>query len=167
MSGTNTTYRIEVSVAQQQLRLFNDDKCIRQYQVATAKNGVGEQNGSEQTPRGKHYIRAKIGQHKPVNTVFVGRRDTGEQFTEPLRKQFPDRDWILTRIMWLCGCESGVNRGGNVDTMRRYIYIHGAPDTDAMSVPSSHGCIKMRNTDIIELFDLVPAGTPVTILEVS
>ena len=165
MSGTNITYRIEVSVVQQQLRLFDDDICIRQYRVATAANGVGEKNGSEQTPRGKHYIRAKIGQGKSVNTVFTGRRDTGELFSESLREQFPDRDWILTRIMWLCGCESGINRGGNVDTMRRYIYIHGAPDSDAMGVPSSHGCIKMRNTDIIELFDIAPVGTPVIIME--
>lgn len=167
MSSTNTTFRIEVNVAQQQLSLFDNDKCIKQYRVATAKNGVGELNGSEQTPRGQHYIRAKIGQGKPVNTVFVGRRDTTEIFSESSREQFPDRDWILTRIMWLCGCETGVNRGGGVDTMRRYVYIHGAPDTDAMGVPSSHGCIKMRNEDVIELFDTVPAGTPVTIVEGS
>lgn len=165
MSDADTAYTIEVSVASQQLLLFRHDRLVRQYTISTAKKGTGEQNGSEQTPRGKHYVRAKIGAGKPANTVFVGRRDTGERFTESLRQQFPERDWILTRIMWLHGCEDGVNRGGNVDTMRRYIYIHGAPDSDVMGIPSSHGCIKMNNNDMIELFDLVPAGTPVLIKE--
>lgn len=158
-------FHIEVNVASQQLSLFTDGKLVKQYTVSTASKGVGEQFGSEQTPRGRHYIRAKIGHDKPANTVFVGRRDTGERFSETLRSEFPDRDWILTRIMWLCGCEPGVNRGGNVDTMRRYVYIHGAPDSDSMGMPSSHGCVKMNNNDMIELFDSVPVGTPVLIKE--
>ncbi|MBE9516705.1 MAG: L,D-transpeptidase [Proteobacteria bacterium] len=167
MTRTDNPFYIVVNVAQQQLSLFDGKKCIKHYSIASARNGVGELNGSEQTPRGKHFIRAKIGYDKPINTVFVGRRDTGELFSESLREQYPDRDWILTRILWLCGSEPGFNRGGNVDTMRRYVYIHGAPDTDAMGLPSSHGCIKMRNDDVIELFDKAPTGTPVTIVEES
>jgi hypothetical protein len=133
--------------------------------VSTAKNGVGETNGSECTPRGKHIIRAKIGAQAPINTVFRARRPTGEIFSEALKNEFPQRDWILTRILWLSGTEVGKNRLGDVDTMRRYIYIHGCPDSDKMGVPSSHGCIKMRNQDIIELFSRVAAGTTVIINE--
>ncbi|GIX26518.1 MAG: L,D-transpeptidase [Burkholderiales bacterium] len=121
--------------------------------------------GSFKTPRGRHRIRAKIGAGQPVNTVFVGRRPTGEIFTPELAAQHPDRDWILTRILWLSGCEPGFNRLGEVDSMRRYIYIHGAPDTVPMGVPASHGCIRMRNVDVMDLFDRVPVGTPVEILE--
>lgn len=121
--------------------------------------------GSFKTPRGRHRIRAKIGTGQPVNTVFVGRRPTGEIFTPELAARHPDRDWILTRILWLSGCEPGFNRLGEVDSMRRYIYIHGAPDTVPMGVPASHGCIRMRNVDVMDLFDRVPVGTPVEILE--
>jgi lipoprotein-anchoring transpeptidase ErfK/SrfK len=96
--------------------------------------------------------------------VFVGRRPTGELYTPELSEQFPKRDWILTRILWLSGCEVGFNRLGDVDTMRRYIYIHGSPDSVHMGEPGSIGCIRMRNADIVELFDLVPAGTPVNIV---
>lgn len=133
------------------------------YSIATAKNGVGEQSGSECTPRGKHIVRAKIGAGLPLNSVFVGRRPTGEIFCPDLRAKFPDRDWILTRILWLSGCEVGFNRLGSVDTMRRYIYIHSTPDSVPMGVPVSHGCILMRGPDLIELFERVPVGTVVNI----
>lgn len=157
------TLLIKVSVSQQRLELYDDDTLLRSYSVATAKNGVGEIKGSEQTPRGWHTIRAKIGDGRPANTVFVGRRPTGETFSNGMREQFPRRDWILTRILWLSGLEPGVNRLGQVDTMRRYIYIHGCPDSDEMGAPSSHGCVKMRNSDVIDLFDRVPARTRVLI----
>ncbi|MFP4609826.1 MAG: L,D-transpeptidase family protein [Thiohalophilus sp.] len=156
---------IKISVARQELTVLARDKCIATFSVATAKNGVGERNGSEQTPRGRHVIRAKIGAGQPVNTVFVARRPTGEIYSPALREQYPDRDWILTRILWLSGLEPGVNRLGAVDTMRRYVYIHGCPEEDKMGIPSSHGCIKMRNDDILTLFDMVPYGTPVLIDE--
>ena len=94
---------------------------------------------------------------------MVGRRHTGEIYTPELARQFPERDWILSRILWLCGLEPGKNRGGSVDTMRRYIYIHGTPDSEPMGVPKSHGCIRMRNQDVIRLFDMVTPGTPVLI----
>ena len=156
---------IEVSISQQHLRYTRDGKPLLDVAIATAKNGPGEQFGSECTPRGRHYIRAKIGAECPVNTVFVGRRPTGEIYTPNLRKENPQRDWILTRILWLCGREPGRNRLGAVDTMRRYIYIHGCPDEDEMGIASSHGCVKMRNSDMLRLFDLVCVGTKVNIEE--
>lgn len=131
--------------------------------VSTARNGVGERSNSERTPRGRHIVRARIGAGQPVNTVFVSRRPTGEVYSPALRTAYPDRDWILTRILWLSGLEPGNNRLGDVDTMQRYIYIHGCPDDDPMGVPSSRGCVKMRNSDIVFLFDRVTPGTPVLI----
>lgn len=157
---------LALSLADQSLRLCDGQgREIRSFSVSTARNGAGERNGSQCTPRGAHRVRAKIGAGCPVNTVFKGRRPTGEVYSPALREQYPDRDWILTRILWLCGMEPGRNRLGEVDTMRRYIYIHGAPDDDPIGVPGSHGCVKMRNTEVIELFDLIPAGTPLMIRE--
>jgi len=154
---------IDINIKKQELSLLQGETLIASYAISTAKNGVGQQNGSECTPSGWHSIRAKIGFDAEVNTVFVGRRNNGEIFSEELRASNPERDWILTRIMWLSGLESGKNRGGEVDTMRRYIYIHGCPDSDSFSKPSSHGCVKMRNEDVIELFDSVDTGTRVLI----
>ncbi|UCD70405.1 MAG: L,D-transpeptidase [Betaproteobacteria bacterium] len=157
---------MRINIARQKLELRDGSgKTLRQYSVSTAKNGAGELNGSFCTPRGRHIVRAKIGRGFPVDTVFVGRRPTGELYTDSLGAQFPDRDWMLTRILWLSGCEPGLNRLGDVDTMRRYIYIHGSPDSIEMGVPGSIGCIRMRNSDIVELFDLVETGTPVEIVE--
>lgn len=133
--------------------------------VSTARNGAGEANGSECTPRGRHIVRAKIGAGCPLNAVFVGRRPTGELYSPDLRSKFPERDWILTRILWLSGTQPGFNRLGAVDTMRRFIYIHGAPDDDPMGTPGSHGCIKMSNQDVVWLFERVCAGVPVVIEE--
>ena len=148
------------------MRLFDyAGQCLRTYSVSTAKAGVGETPGSYKTPRGQHIIRAKIGHGAAENTVFVRRRPTGEIWTPALAEAFPGRDWILTRILWLSGCEPGFNRLGNCDTMRRYIYIHGSPDTAEMGKPGSHGCIRMRNADLVELFDLLPCYTPVEITE--
>lgn len=154
---------IDIDVNKQQLTLLQGNTVVASYAVSTAKNGVGQQNGSECTPSGWHTIRAKIGLSAKENAVFVGRRDSGEIFSEELRQNNPERDWILTRILWLSGLETGKNRGGKVDTMRRYIYIHGCPDSDLFLRPSSHGCVKMRNKDIIELFNNVSAGTRVLI----
>lgn len=158
--------KLHVSVANQTLAVLDDDGSeIRRFSVSTAAAGVGEVSGSYQTPRGRHIVRAKVGAGQPENTVFVRRRPTGEIWTPELAEQHPGRDWILTRILWLSGCEPGRNRLGCVDTMRRYVYIHGSPDTAEMGVPGSHGCIRMRNADIVELFDLVPVYTPVEITE--
>lgn len=156
---------ILINVATQRLQLIDGQQVLMDVAVATARNGVGEQRGSEQTPRGWHQIRARIGAGCPANTVFVGRRPTGEIYSPQLRILHPHRDWILTRILWLSGLEIGRNRLGILDTMARYIYIHGCPDEDLMGVPSSHGCVKMRNSEIIALFDLVPVQTRVNIVE--
>ena len=137
----------------------------RQFHVSTALNGVGEESGSGCTPRGLHTIRAKIGEGLPLNAVFVGRRFTGEVYAPALADLYPKRDWILTRILWLSGKEPGYNRLGKVDSMQRYIYIHGTPDTEPMGVALSHGCIRMRNVDVVELFDLVSVGTELLIEE--
>jgi lipoprotein-anchoring transpeptidase ErfK/SrfK len=158
--------RISIAIGSQELELYDDGgNRLKCYPISSAKNGVGEQNGSYCTPRGRHLIRARIGAGQPLNTVFVERRPTGEVYCPELARSFPGRDWILTRILWLSGCELGYNRLGGVDTMRRAIYIHGSPDTAEMGKPGSHGCIRMRNEDIVELFDLVPILTPVDILE--
>ncbi len=152
--------QIEVDVPTQTLRLKDSrDRILMQCRISTALNGVGELVDSEKTPCGLHYIRAKIGAGLPPNTVLISRRPTGEIYSPQLRAAFPDRDWILTRILWLCGLEPGKNRLGNVDTMRRYIYIHGCPDEDSLGVPGSHGCVKMRNSEIIDLFERVAVGT--------
>ena len=156
---------ILVNVKKQLLHTSINGTIEDEFHIATAKNGVGEKFGSECTPRGKHIIRAKIGSGAIANSVFVGRRLTGEVFTEELRECNPDRDWILTRILWLSGVEVGFNRLRDVDTMRRFIYIHGCPDGDEMGIPSSHGCIKMHNSEIITLFDKVDIGTSVIIKE--
>ncbi|MGA8864035.1 MAG: L,D-transpeptidase [Gallionella sp.] len=157
--------KINIHIQTQQLELLDDaGKLLRRYAVSSSGKGLGETCGSYRTPRGKHVIRAKIGAGQPLNTVFVGRRPTGEVYTPELGAQFPERDWILTRILWLSGCEVGFNRLGECDTMRRYIYIHGTPDSVPLGIPDSHGCIRMRNTDLVELFDLVPPGTAVEII---
>ena len=154
---------IIVSIEQQQLGFFSHGECVHRWPVSTSSYGVGNQENSGKTPLGKHYIRAKIGAGCALNSVFVGRRFTGEIYDPGLAAAYPERDWILTRILWLCGTERGVNRLGNVDSMRRYIYIHGTPDVEPMGEPRSHGCVRMRNNDIIALFDRVAPGTPVTL----
>ncbi|MGH8718310.1 MAG: L,D-transpeptidase family protein [Burkholderiales bacterium] len=157
--------RIRILFDSQRLELLDDSNTVlKTYPVSTAEKGPGEEMGSYCTPRGRHVIRAKIGAGARANSVFVERRPTGEVFTPELGAQYPDRDWILTRILWLSGLERGFNRGGSVDSMRRYIYIHGTPDRMPLGRPGSKGCIRMRNADIIELFDLVPPGTEVEIL---
>lgn len=161
-SGT-PPLRIRVSLATQALELLRGEELIKTYPASTSKHGAGEQRGSHRTPRGRHIVRAKIGAGAPLNAVFRGRRPTGEIYSPELAREQPGRDWILTRILWLSGTEVGRNRLGEVDTMRRYVYIHGTPDTEPLGVPGSIGCVRLANRDIVELFDLVPAGTIVDI----
>lgn len=156
--------RIEVRIDLQRLDIIdNNQEIVRSFQISSAKNGVGQNQGSFCTPLGKHVIRAKIGESQPINTVFIRRRPTGEIYSPSLGKKYPNRDWILTRILWLSGCEPGFNRLGTVDTMRRYIYIHGSPDSIDIGKPGSIGCIRMLNIDLLELFDLADVGTEVNI----
>lgn len=155
---------IEVDLAHQTLELVHPSRgVIGSWPVSTASAGPGQAQDSGCTPTGQHYIRARIGAGAPPGTVFIARRPTGEIHSPALARQFPNRDWILTRILWLCGLEKGHNRGPGVDSFRRFIYIHGTPDTEPMGVARSHGCIRMRNGDLVELFDRVSAGTPVVI----
>lgn len=156
---------IEVDLGRQRLSLYEGDRCIRVYRVSTARKGVGERQDSLCTPRGAHVVAEKIGAGCAPNTVFVARQPTGELYTVALRDQQPGRDWILTRIIWLRGAEPGRNQGGEVDSYARYIYIHGSPDDVPMGVPGSRGCVRMRNADVIELFDRVEVGTAVIIKE--
>ncbi len=156
---------ILISIAEQRLQLREGDHVLMDVAVSTAANGCGEQHGSECTPRGWHRIRARIGADTPLGTVFVGRRPSGEIYTPALRAQHPRRDWVLTRILWLSGLERGRNRLGTVDTLRRYVYIHGCPDDDVLGLPGSHGCVKMRNREVAALFDRVEVGTRVWIGE--
>lgn len=156
--------RILIDLASQTLELTEKGHPLRRSLVSTGLSGPGEQEGSGCTPRGLHRVRIRIGADCPEGAVFVGRRATGELYDSALARRYPERDWVLTRILWLTGLEPGRNRGGCVDTLRRYIYIHGCPDSEPMGVPRSHGCIRMRNSDLIELFDLVPTGTEVEIL---
>lgn len=148
-----------VSVADQELCLPLSGGTVRRYPVSTAANGTGCIEGSHCTPTGYHRVRLKIGERCPIGTVFRGRRPTGEVFTPALADSFPGRDWILSRILWLEGLQPGFNRGGRVDTLRRFVYIHGTADEHLIGQPASHGCIRMRNIDVVELFDLVPQGT--------
>jgi lipoprotein-anchoring transpeptidase ErfK/SrfK len=160
---------IQISISDQTLSLFDENNRLKQYSISTAKNGVGEEKDSECTPRGKHIITEKIGEDCEQNSVFVGRIATGEIYEPALRELHPERDWILTRILWLSGMEEGKNKGQlkgmNLDSHDRYIYIHGSPDDVAMGLPGSRGCIRMRNTEVIELFDLIDVGIKVIICE--
>ncbi|AXQ28379.1 L,D-transpeptidase [Solimonas sp. K1W22B-7] len=157
--------KIDIDLTRQRLRLLDGGQVLREYPVSTGANGPGEIQGSGCTPRGRHRVRAKIGAGKPANAVFVARRHTGELWTPEAHQRQPRRDWMLTRILWLSGTERGRNRLGCVDTFRRYIYLHGTPPLTELGRPGSHGCVRMRNEDVIELFDLVPAGTDVEIHE--
>jgi lipoprotein-anchoring transpeptidase ErfK/SrfK len=158
--------RIEIDLGRQEMALRNAaGETFRRYPVSTSKHGAGERNGSFCTPRGAHVIRARIGAGQPLNCVFVRRRPTGEIWTPELHERFPGRDWILTRILWLSGREPGRNRWGEVDTMRRYIYIHGTHAFAELGKPGSIGCVRMANRDIVELFETALPGTAVDIHE--
>jgi lipoprotein-anchoring transpeptidase ErfK/SrfK len=154
---------VHISSQTQQLKIQINSKITKSYHISTARNGIGEIKGSECTPCGWHQIRAKIGDLQPINSVFVARRPTGEIYDVELAKKFPNRDWILTRILWLDGIEAGKNRYGNVHTASRYIYIHGCPDELITGQPESHGCIRMKNADILDLFNRISVGTKVFI----
>ncbi len=158
------THYLHVSIHDQRLSMIENGKIVKTYLVSTAKNGPGERSGSGCTPRGWHVIRAKIGKDEPVNSVFIGRRPTGEIYNAELAAQYPERDWILTRILWLGGLEPGFNRYHEVDTAWRYIYIHGSPDHGVSGDPQSHGCIRMKSPDLLELFENVKTGMRVLIV---
>ena len=156
-------FYLHITTQNQLVNVVINSVITETYEVSTAKNGLGEIRGSECTPRGWHCIRAKIGENEPLQRVFIGRRSTGEIYTPELAHQSPHRDWILTRILWLDGLEQGKNRYGLCHTASRYIYMHGCPDEFINGKANSHGCIRMRNYDILTLFNQVPIGTKVFI----
>lgn len=159
-----TEPRLRIHLPSQRLALLQDGRVEQSWAISSAAKGPGQLMDSGCTPLGRHHIRIKVGEGCAVGSVFVGRRPTGEIYSPALAAAHPDRDWILTRILWLTGDEPGHNRGGRCDTLRRYIYIHGTPDSAPMGVPGSHGCIRMRNADLLVLFDQVRAGDSVDIL---
>jgi lipoprotein-anchoring transpeptidase ErfK/SrfK len=163
--NSNTQEHLNIDIARQQLTIIKLGNKVHSYPISTAKNGAGELKGSECTPRGWHSIRAKIGAHQALQTVFIGRRPTGEIYNPELAKLHPQRDWILTRILWLGGLEPHKNRYGNVDSTWRYIYIHGSPDDTVTGSPQSHGCIRMKNADLLDLFNRIDVGIKVYIHE--
>lgn len=166
MKNSKKFPHIHINISTQTLTLFLPNQTLT-YPISTAKNGVGELENTGCTPRGQHVISEKFGENLPINSVFIAREFTGEIYSEELAKNFSNRDWILSRILWLDGCEQGKNKGENAqgvcDTKARYIYIHGTPDSEPMGVALSHGCVRMRNADIVALFELVEIGTPVLI----
>jgi lipoprotein-anchoring transpeptidase ErfK/SrfK len=159
----NNTPLIRIALAEQRLEWRSNTADRHQILISSARRGAGEQYGSGCTPRGLHRVRLAIGANCPLGTVFQARRPTGEYYSQALASQYPNRDWILTRILWLTGLESGINRGGAVDTLRRFIYIHGCPDTEPLGIPCSHGCIRLHQLELIDLFSKTPNGTLVEI----
>ncbi|WP_066801659.1 L,D-transpeptidase [Moraxella oblonga] len=161
--------KLRIDTNAQTLTVLDNDNVVATFVVSTAKNGTGQLEGSGCTPLGRHVIGNKIGGDFPKNAVFVGRVFTGEIYDDELGRIHPERDWILSRILWLKGVEQGFNLGktadGKVcDTHARYIYIHGTPDTEPMGVPMSHGCVRMHNDDVIALYEMVEVGTSVIIV---
>ncbi|KTD50991.1 L,D-transpeptidase [Legionella quateirensis] len=152
-----------ISIAQQEMKGFENESLAFTYQVSTGKKGAGEIKNSECTPRGWHRVYSIIGLEHQINSVLVAREWTGEIYSEQLAEQFPDRDWILTRIIQLEGLEPGKNKGGNVDTLERFIYIHGTPDSTKLGTPGSHGCIRLNNRSVIDLANWVATDTLVYI----
>ena len=152
---------LEIDIAAQRLSVWQGHELAWQCAVSTGANGTGETEGSGATPLGWHCIRAAIGAGNPPGTVYRGRRPTGEVYSEALAAAHPGRDWILTRILWLSGLEPGRNRGGRVDSQRRYIYLHGTPPSEPMGEARSHGCIRLRDADLLALFEVAVPGTPV------
>ena len=168
IKNSQASTHLIINIAEQTLILYKQQSEQYRYTISTAKNGIGSQQDSGCTPLGRHIISQKIGGSEPINAVFVGRIPTSEIYSEAFAAEHPERDWILSRILWLSGLEEGINKGSNhqggCDTYQRYIYIHGTPDSEPMGIPRSHGCVRMRNQDIIELFEKVDEGTPVTIM---
>ncbi len=156
---------VRVDLSKQLLELYDGPRVVARYAVSTAAKGPGEHAGSEQTPRGAHEVAELIGDGAPLGAVFAAREPTGEILTPQLHAANPDRDWILTRVVWLSGLEEGRNRSGDCDSHDRYIYIHGTPDDQPMGEPRSHGCIRMRNEEVIELFAQLERGVRVLIEE--
>jgi len=154
---------MQVSVAQQKLFLMNKKDTLRNYEISTSKYGLGSESGSHKTPLGLHRVVEKYGDGAPEGTIFKSRINTGRIAEIEMRPQTTKLDYVTTRILWLDGMEPGKNKGGNVDSYHRYIYIHGTHEEGLIGRPASKGCIRMRNNEVIELYELVPIGTTIRI----
>lgn len=154
---------ITIDLSRQILSCGYQGKVLEKFSISSGVKGPGELENSGCTPRGWHAVADVIGLDADINSVFVGREWTGEIYSLLLARQYPNRDWILTRIIRLIGLEPARNSGGGVDTFSRYIYIHGTPDEEKMGVPKSHGCIRMHNIDVIKLAKWVKSGVKVFI----
>jgi len=158
-------HRLLVNIKQQQLFYYGDEKLLKQYPISSSEKGVGNLQDSYQTPLGLHQIKEKIGDGCEIYEVFIGRQPQGNFFElQNSDIELPD-DIISSRILWLDGLEAGINQGGDVDTYQRYIYIHGTMDEDKIGQPVSHGCIRMLNKDIVELYSQLEIGCEVLIEE--
>jgi lipoprotein-anchoring transpeptidase ErfK/SrfK len=154
---------IEVDISEQRLYLIENSLIKASYPISTSKYGEGSIENSFKTPLGKHSIKEMIGEEAEINTIFTSRINTKRSATIIDQFEDTDNDYVTSRIMWLDGEEDGFNKGGNVDSFRRYIYIHGTHEEGLIGTKASHGCIRMFNYDVIELFNLVNIGTKVLI----
>ena len=165
-TGNEAAQALVVDVTSQRMFLFEAGRLIGSYPVSTAERGTGNREGSLQTPLGLHRVDEKIGAGAPAGMIFRARQSTGQRadiLTGP--EERAERDDVTSRILWLSGLEPGVNQGGDVDSKRRYIYIHGTPEEGRIGQPASHGCVRMTNADVIALFDRVEVGALVDIIE--
>lgn len=154
-----------VNIQQQEIYVVRNDAIEKTYRISSAKNGIGNSAGSGKTPLGVHRIAEKIGAGAKPNTIFLGRKDSGKTATILKDPIDSEDDYVTSRILWLEGLEPGINKGKGIDSKQRYIYIHGTPEEGLIGTPASHGCIRLYNKDVIELFDVVSAGTLVVIAE--
>lgn len=155
-----TLNSITVRISQQKLYFLSGGKPIKTYLISTSKYGVGNKDGSNKTPLGLHHIAGKFGRNARLGTIFKRRRDTGK-----IAKRGTDGDLITTRILRLEGLQKGINKGEGIDSFQRCIYIHGTPEEHLIGKPASHGCIRMKNSDIINLFGLIKRGVTVRIVK--
>jgi lipoprotein-anchoring transpeptidase ErfK/SrfK len=155
---------VVVNIEKQLMTVFKEGEILRTYPVSTSKFGIGNKMGSMKTPLGKHKISEKNGKKAPLGTIFTGKRNSGKIFSEN-EDLYQGQNLITTRILQLEGLEEGINKGEGIDSYKRYIWIHGTSQESLIGMPASHGCIRMRNRDIVEFFDLVRVGTEVEIIE--
>ena len=154
---------INVDISQQRMYLFNQNKLVKSYPVSTSSFGEGQIENSFKTPLGKHVISELFGTNVDKNEIFVNRTLINRKATIIDNSIDTDNDFITSRIMWLKGLEDGTNLGGNVDSYSRYIYIHGTQEEGLIGKKASHGCIRLFNHDVIELYEIIEEGTTVNI----
>ena len=163
----NTIYKelLYVSVKSQKMYHIINNKVVKTFIISTAEKGIGNIKHSDQTPLGLHIVKEKHGDNTPLNGRMIGRIFYGQISTIYNDTSRSKTDDLTTRIMWLSGEEEGINKGGNVDSYQRYIYIHGTSEEGRLGTPASHGCIRMNNKDILELYNKIAVGTKVLILD--